>query len=106
MDKRNYNIDVLKAMAMFAVIFIHCVPRDLLYATAAPYHIWQAVPVFLLLAGFNTANSYRKRNFEALDEFYNPSFIYRKIERLIYPFAAVWLGAGNHSSYHQGWREY
>src|SRR5699024_1127651 len=92
MEKRNYNIDVLKAMAMFAVIFIHCVPRDLLYATYSPYHIWQAVPVFLLLAGFNTANSYRKRDFERLAEFYNLSFMYGKIERLIFPFAAVWLG--------------
>ncbi|AKG74182.1 acyltransferase family protein [Salinicoccus halodurans] len=92
MEKRNHNIDVLKAMAMFAVIFIHCVPRDLLYVTFAPYHIWQAVPVFMLLAGFNTANSYKKRNYESFAEFYNPSFIYKKVERLIYPFAAVWLG--------------
>ncbi len=92
MDTRNHNIDILKAMAMFGVIFIHCVPRELLYASFAPYHIWQAVPVFMLLAGFNTANSYRKRNFESLEEFYNPSFIYKKVERLIFPFAAVWVG--------------
>src|SRR5699024_2623596 len=42
--------------------------------------------------GFNTANSYRKRDFETLAEFYNPSFIYGKVERLIFPFAAVWFG--------------
>lgn len=92
MKKHNYNIDILKSLAMIAVIFIHCVPREFLYASFSPYHIWQAVPVFMLLAGFNTANSYRKRDFETLAEFYNPSFMYKKVERLIFPFAAVWLG--------------
>lgn len=92
MIRRNYNIDILKALAMFAVILIHCVPRELLYDSFSPYYIWQAVPVFMLLAGFNTANSYKKRGFESLGAFYNPSFMYKKVERLIFPFAAVWLG--------------
>ena len=91
MNKRNHNIDVLKALAIIAVILLHSLPIELLFSSGAPYHIWQTVPIFMLLAGYNTANSYQRRNYEYLNQFYNFSFLYKKIERLVYPFLLVWF---------------
>lgn len=91
MNKRNHNIDILKGITIIFVILLHSLPRDLLFSSGAPFHFWQAVPIFLLLAGYNTANSYKRRNYESLNEFYNFPFLYKKIERLIYPFLLVWV---------------
>lgn len=78
-------------LAIVSVILLHSLPTDILFLSGSPYHIWQTVPIFLILAGYNTANSYKKRNFQSLNQFYNLSFLYNKIERLIYPFLLVWL---------------
>ena len=91
MNKRNYNIDILKALAIIAVILLHSLQRDVLFLTGSPYHIWQTVPLFMLLAGYNTANSYKVRKYESLNQFYNISLMYKKLQRLIYPFLLVWI---------------
>jgi peptidoglycan/LPS O-acetylase OafA/YrhL len=90
-NNRNHNIDILKMIAIVSVILLHSFPRDLLFLSGAPYHIWQTVPIFMILAGYNTANSYKRRSYNSLNQVYNFSFIYKKMERLIYPFLLVWL---------------
>ncbi len=91
MKKRNYNIDIIKGLAIIAVILIHSVPDEILLAVLSPFYIWQAVPVFLLLAGYNTAQSFQRRGYISLDQFYNIPFLYKKVERLIYPFLFIWV---------------
>lgn len=91
MNERNHNIDVLKALAIFSVILLHSLPENLLFSSGAPYHIWQTVPVFMVLAGYNTTQSYKKKNYESLQQFYNFSFLCKKLERLIYPFVLIWI---------------
>ncbi|WP_346905951.1 acyltransferase [Clostridium sp.] len=91
MITRNYNIDIIKAVAIISVILLHSLTTDVLYLTGSPYHIWQTVPLFMLLAGYNSANSYARRQYESLNQFYDVSFLYKKLERLIYPFLLVWL---------------
>lgn len=91
MKKRNYNIDIIKGLAIIAVILIHSLTDELLLATLSPFYIWQAVPVFLLLAGYNTAQSFQRRGYVSLNQFYNFPFLYSKVERLVYPFLFIWI---------------
>lgn len=91
MTTRNHNIDILKALAIFSVILLHSLPEPVLFLFGAPYHIWQSVPIFLILAGYNTANSYKKRNYESLSQFYNFPFLYNKLKRLVFPFLLVFI---------------
>ena len=91
MKKRNYNIDIIKGLAIVAVILIHSLTDEMLLAILSPFYIWQAVPVFLLLAGYNTAESFQRRGYVSLDQFYNFSFLYSKVERLVYPFLFIWI---------------
>lgn len=85
MNKRNYNIDILKALAIIAVIFLHSLPRDVLFLSGSPYHIWQTVPIFMLLAGYNTANSYKGRKYESLNQFYILHFYTKNCKGLSTP---------------------
>src|SRR5690625_4049970 len=91
MKKSNYNIDIIKGLAIIAVILIHSLTDEMLLAILSPFYIWQAVPVFMLLAGYNTAQSFQRRGYVSLDQFYNIAFLSKKVERLIYPFLFIWI---------------
>ena len=91
MNRRNYNIDVLKAIAIIAVILLHSLSTDMLFNVLAPIHIWQAVPIFMILVGYNTANSYERKGPESLKDLYNGRILIRKFQKLIIPFAFVWI---------------
>ncbi|MCD2136738.1 OpgC domain-containing protein [Salinicoccus halitifaciens] len=91
MKKRNYNIDILKGLAIIAVILIHSLPDEMLLAILSPFYIWQAVPVFMLLAGYNTAQSFQRRGFISLNQFYNfPSFT-KRLKGWFIPFFSYGL---------------
>lgn len=91
MDTRNYNIDILKALAIISVILLHSLTLKTELRILAPYHIKQAVPVFMILTGYNTARSYQKRRFKTLRQFYEFDYLRKRLERLIYPFGFIWL---------------
>ncbi|TJX16117.1 acyltransferase [Tissierella creatinini] len=89
MNKREHNIDVLKMLAIASVILIHFLPSQFMRDTGSYYHIRQAVPIFMLLAGYNLANSYERRGFSSMKELYKPSFLYGKVKRIIFPFLLI-----------------
>lgn len=91
MNTRNYNMDVLKALAIISVILLHSLTFKTELKILAPYHIKQAVPVFMILTGYNTARSYQKRGFKTLPQFYEFNYLRKRLERLIYPFVFIWL---------------
>lgn len=55
--KRINQIDLLKAIAIISVIILHSFASKHLHLIGAAYHIGQAVPIFMILAGFNSAHS-------------------------------------------------
>ncbi|OJF94722.1 acyltransferase [Alkalibacterium sp. 20] len=91
MTERNYNIDFIKALAIISVILIHGLSHDSLYAILAPYYIWQTVPVFMILVGFNSANSFMKKDYDRLSEIFNQHYIMNKAKRILLPFTFIWL---------------
>ena len=52
MIDRDYRLDIIKSMMIIAVILLHALPKHFLYTSYAQLHIWQAVPVFLVLMGY------------------------------------------------------
>lgn len=85
------EIDILKGLCIFSVIFIHTVPRELLYETLSPFHLWQAVPIFIILMGFNAARSADRRGKYNLSDFYNKAYFKRRFSRLIVPILVVYV---------------
>lgn len=84
--QRSINIDVIKGLAIISVILIHTYDGNLLLGTGAPLHIWQAVPVFMILQGLNNANSYMRRDFNTLSDFLDPSYFSQKFKRLLFSY--------------------
>jgi surface polysaccharide O-acyltransferase-like enzyme len=85
--QRNSSVDLLKAMAIVSVILLHSLPQNILFSSLAPFHIWQAVPVFIMLAGYNNANSYSRRG----NLGYEPRLLLARLERLLIPYLFVWV---------------
>lgn len=84
------EIDILKGLCIFSVIVIHTVPRELLYDTLYPFHLWQAVPIFIILMGFNATRSAEKRGLTSLSDFYNKAYMQRQFSRLVVPVLVIY----------------
>lgn len=57
---RHEYLDWVKGIAIMSVVALHLSTMESLVAMAAPWHIWQAVPLFLTAAGVTGALSYKK----------------------------------------------
>lgn len=91
MTKRNNAIDVLKSLAIVSVILIHALPDSTLYTILAPYYIWQTVPVFIILFGYNSAQSFIRKGYSTLQDIMTLDYIMNKVKRLLLPFGFIWL---------------
>lgn len=91
MAKRNYNIDIIKALAIISVILIHGLSNDSLYTILAPYYIWQTVPVFMILMGYNATNSYLRKDYTKLSDIFSHHYLMNKAKRILLPFSFIWL---------------
>lgn len=76
-----HQIDFIKGFAILSVIVLHSVPLDILTKTYCVFHIWQAVPIFIILMGFNLI-----RNTPPL---YSKVYFYKKYKRIVEPFLIV-----------------
>lgn len=90
MEKRIYLIDYLKALSILMVIFTHYDWKDktTLFFTLI---IAMAVPIFMLISGFNFTMSYDKKQASSLRELYAPSIIFHRLYRFILPFIIVYI---------------
>src|SRR3954470_10816728 len=87
------QIDLLKGLAVLSVIALHGVTAEELHDAWAPFTIGQAVPVFLVVMGMNAASSFRDRGGAPLRELFSPAYFAGRFDRLVVPFAVVWLGS-------------
>jgi peptidoglycan/LPS O-acetylase OafA/YrhL len=91
---RDPMIDFLKGIACLSVILTHTFDRDTFLSILGPFHINQAVPIFIIIAGYNGALFYQRRNFlfsDCLKRYYDPSILFHRIKRIILPFSLIWM---------------
>ncbi|MHB0976365.1 MAG: acyltransferase family protein [Candidatus Aquicultorales bacterium] len=62
-SRRLSQIDLLKALAILSVIAQHAIPHRVFAGALGPFHLWQAVPVFLVVMGFNAHRSFVRRGY-------------------------------------------
>jgi peptidoglycan/LPS O-acetylase OafA/YrhL len=89
--KRDLRIDYLKALAIISVILLHSFQTVYENSIFGPFHILQAVPVFLLLTGLNLVNSFERKKETSLVYFYTWNQTSKRLKRLLIPFTVVWL---------------
>jgi len=90
---RRIGIDQVRGAAIISVIILHTVPGDLLLAVWAEFTIWQAVPIFLILMGYNGVRAARRDqvgSLATLSQAYSFGRLARRLRRLLVPFSMLW----------------
>jgi peptidoglycan/LPS O-acetylase OafA/YrhL len=87
---RDPGIDMIKGAAIVFVVVYHSIEHDLGTYTYFDLLVTQVLPVFMLLAGYNAAISFRRRGAETLAAMSGASYFSRRLSRLLAPFLAVW----------------
>src|SRR4051812_43307286 len=88
---RLAQIDLLKGVAILAVLALHGLRSSQLTSAWAVLHVGQAVPVFFVLMGMNAASALERRPGESLRELYTRDYLRGRAARLLPPFAVVWV---------------
>ena len=83
-------IDRIKLIAIIAVILLHAIPETWLYRLLAQFHIWQAVPLFMMLAGVTASFSELRRSTQSPPTPLDALDLLRRMRRIVIPFTIVW----------------
>ncbi|MHA2181498.1 MAG: acyltransferase family protein [Promethearchaeota archaeon] len=89
-DHHYFQIDFLKAVMIFLVIFDHMVYWDVKNYIGVT--LWEriSIPVFLVIMGFNASKSFQQKGYASLRELYSWSYFKGKIKRFIVPFLVLY----------------
>ena len=85
-----FQIDFLKAVMIFLVIFDHFVSWNIKGDIGVA--LWEriSIPVFLVILGFNMGHSFRGQGDKSLKQLYSCSYFKKKSLRYIIPFLILY----------------
>ena len=84
------QIDVLKGLAIVAVLLLHAIPTHELFGSWAPLHLGQAVPIFIVIMGINAFGSSARRGIATLRDAYTRDYVIGRIDRIYVPFLVIY----------------
>jgi hypothetical protein len=90
-DKRFFQVDFIKAVMIFLVIYDHTIPWVIKREIGVA--LWEriSIPVFLVIMGFNMGLSFSKVEDKRLRKLYSWKYFKRKFWRYIYPFIVLYI---------------
>lgn len=89
--KYFYQIDLIKALAIFLVIISHTIPHDgVLYAWRV-FTLLQAVPLFFIVMGRNSGASFQKKGVYDLKQLYSMNYFKSRFMRIVFPVIITFL---------------
>ncbi|MHA1457395.1 MAG: acyltransferase family protein [Promethearchaeota archaeon] len=86
-----FQVDVLKTLMIFLVIFDHTIPWDIKNNLGVA--LWEriSIPVFLVIMGFNMGLSFQKKKNQSLYKLYSWKYFRHKIIRYLFPFIVLYF---------------
>ena len=77
-EERYFQVDFLKAIMIFLVIFDHTIPWEVKGGMGVA--LWEriSIPVFLVIMGFNMGLSFRRRGETSLKKIYSRNYFKNK----------------------------
>lgn len=84
------QIDFLKALAIISVIILHSLPRTILILTFSQFHIWQAVPILIILMGITSGISFT-RMYSRYERIKYKAYFTNRIKRIVIPFLIIFI---------------
>ncbi|MFW9803224.1 MAG: acyltransferase [Candidatus Thorarchaeota archaeon] len=105
---KYWQVDALKAFAIALVVLDHSLTWDLKSLIGGVFWERTAIPLFMIIMGFNIGLSFKHRGATTLREFYSRSYFRNKIERYVFPFLLLYLGSLVLGTYYYSftWNEY
>jgi hypothetical protein len=101
--ERFFQIDVLKTLMIFLVIFDHTIPWDIKNILGVA--LWEriSIPIFVIIMGFNIGYSLQrdrnkrklKPDYNGSDSFYSDNYFWKKIIRYGIPFVLLYIISTN-----------
>ncbi|MBY8987628.1 MAG: acyltransferase [Candidatus Lokiarchaeota archaeon] len=90
-DKHFFQVDVIKVVMIFLVIYDHTITWVIKREIGVS--LWEriSIPVFLVIMGFNMGLSFSKMEDKRLRKLYSWQYFKRKFWRYLYPFIVLWL---------------
>lgn len=90
-NERNYVIDILKFLAILAVVYTHSRHNNIFDLYLGDFLISSAVPIFMVITGYNYAQSTSKRKIELIGQYYTKENLKNKFMRILpaYLFIAL-----------------
>ncbi|MFX1321461.1 MAG: acyltransferase family protein [Promethearchaeota archaeon] len=91
-DSHFIQVDIIKAIMIFLVIFDHTFPWDPL-KNSMGVALWEriSIPVFLVIMGFNMGLSFDRKGETSLRKLYSWNYFKRKFWRYIFPFLLLYF---------------
>ena len=89
---RNYfQVDILKTLMIFLVIFDHTIPWSIKDNLGVA--LWEriAIPVFMVILGFNFGKSFQSKKTPLLESFYTREYFFNKLFRFVIPFLILYF---------------
>lgn len=81
-----YSINYIKALAILFVILNHSLTTDEILDVGGPFWIYMAVPMFMIVSGFNMFNSMSRRKMTGFNQYFNVKYFLPKIINVIAPW--------------------
>ena len=93
--KTYFQIDVLKTIMIFLVIFDHTIPWSIKGELGVA--LWEriSIPIFMVIMGFNIGKSLHAKKNPITDSFYTREYFFSKLYRYIIPFFILYLVSTN-----------
>lgn len=88
--KYNASIDFLKCLCIVSVIVLHSLTLAQKKSIGDAYYLLQAVPLFIIISGYNFTNSYLHKNI-SIREAYKKENLKPKIVRILFPFLIMYI---------------
>ncbi|MFX0055950.1 MAG: acyltransferase family protein [Promethearchaeota archaeon] len=90
---RYWQIDALKAFAIALVVLDHSLTWDLKSLIGGVFWERTAIPIFMIVMGFNIGLSFKNSGATTLRELYSREYFRKKIERYVLPFLLLYWGS-------------
>jgi len=96
-----FQIDVLKALMIFLVIFDHTIPWTIKNSLGVA--LWEriSIPIFVIIMGFNIGRSFQRQKinkkikYEISESFYSANYFWKKVIRYLIPFVILYIISTN-----------
>ncbi|MHA2393062.1 MAG: acyltransferase family protein [Promethearchaeota archaeon] len=90
-NKKFFQVDLLKTFMILFVILDHSIAYANLYGPG--FELWQriAIPMFLVIMGFNMGKSFSREGDKSLSELYSWSYFKKKFWRYVYPYIILYI---------------